>query len=246
MKQRRSDAQSKSKKDGNGRVTRRQVMRGLLAGAGAGIALPAAASDLLGGGPAAASAGGSEAKAASKASEAWQPVFLDEHQNATLIVLGERIAPGSSKAQVNRFIDLLLSVLPADAPQGFLTGDNNPGFTLEVRAPARQRLLDALGAFDAEARRRFGTPFKDLPEAQQLAILNDAAETPAQAKTTSPKIPQLLPTEKPVTLHDRFHDLKTWIIGAYYSSEAGTRALGWNGETYFSSFPGCPSSERNA
>lgn len=221
-------------------------MRGLLAGAGAGIALPAAASALLDGGPAVDGTSGSEAKVASKASEVWQPLFLDEHQNATLLVLGERIAPGSSKAQVNRFIDLLLSVLPPDAPQRFLTGNNNPRFTVEVPAPARQRLLDALGAFDAEARKRFETPFKDLPEAQQLAILNDATESPAQAKTASLEIPQLLPTEKPVSLHDHFDDLKNWIIGAYYSSEAGTRALGWNGELYFPSFPGCPSSERNA
>jgi hypothetical protein len=222
------------------------MMRGLLAGGGAGIVLPAAASDLLSAGPAAVGVSGSEVKVATKASEAWRPVFLDEHQNATLIVLGEQIAPGSSKAQVNRFIDLLLSVLPADAPQAFLTGDNNSQFTVEVRAPARQRLLDALGAFDGEARKRFSAPFKDLSEAQQLAILNDAAEAPAQAKTTSPKIPQLLPTEKPITLHDRFDDLKNWIIGAYYSSEAGIRALGWNGEVYFPSCPGCPSSERNA
>jgi hypothetical protein len=245
-KQHWSKVRSESKAGSGGRLTRRQMMRGLLAGAGAGIALPAAASDLLSGGPAAAGVSGSEAKVASEASEAWRPVFLDEHQNATLTVLGERIAPGSSKAQVNRFIDLLLSVLPADAPQGFLTGDNNPGFTVEVRAPARQRLLDALAAFDGEARNYFRAPFKDLSEAQQLAILNEAAEAPAQAKTTSPKIPQLLPTEKPVTLHDRFDDLKNWIIGAYYSSEPGIRALGWNGELYFPSFPGCPSSERNA
>jgi len=242
MRERCSKARSESN---GGGLTRRQVVRGLLAGAGAGIAMPAAASDLLSGGLAAAGVSGSEAKVASKASEGWQPLFLDEHQNATLIVLGERIAPGSSKAQVNRFIDLLLSVLPEDASQGFLTGDNNPGFTLEVRAPARQRLLDALGAFDGEARKRFGAPFKVLSEAQQLAILNDAAQAPAQAKTTSPKIPQLLPTEKPVNLHDRFDDLKNWIIGAYYSSEAGTRALGWSGDLYFPSFPGCPSSERN-
>jgi hypothetical protein len=244
-KQRWSKVRSESKADGGGRLTRRQVMRGMLVGASAGIALPAAASDLLSGGLAAAGASGSEATVTSKASEAWRPVFLDEHQNATLIVLGEWIAPGSSKAQVNRFIDLLLNVLPADAPQGFLTGDNNPGFTVEVRAPARQRLLDALGAFDGEARKRFTAPFKDLSKAQQLAILDDAAEAPAQAKTTSPKIPQLVPTEKPVTLHDRFDDLKNWIIGAYYSSEPGIRALGWNGDLYFPSFPGCPSSERN-
>jgi hypothetical protein len=246
VKKRRSKAQNELKSGGNRQLTRRQVMGSLLAGVSAGIALPAAASDSPGAGPATAGLSGSESQVASKLSEAWRPVFLDEHQNATLIVLGERIAPGSSKAQVNRFIDLLLSVLPADAPQGFLTGDNNPGFTVGVRAPARQRLLDALAAFEGEARKRFGLPFKDLSEAQQLAILNDAAQAPAQAKTTGPKVPQLLPTENPVTLHDHFHDLKNWIIGAYYSSEAGIRALGWNGDLYFPSFPGCPSSERSA
>lgn len=221
-------------------------MRGLLAGAGAGISLPAAASALLDGNPAAAGVSGSEAKVTSKASEAWRPVFLDEHQNATLIVLAERIAPGSSKAQINRFIDLLLSVLPEDASQGFLTGDNYPRSTVHVPAPARQRLLDALAAFDGEARKRFKALIKDLSEAQQLAILNDAAEAPAQAKMTGPEIPQLLPTEKLVTLHDRFDDLKNWIIGAYYSSEAGIRALGWTGDLYFPSFPGCSGSEHSA
>jgi hypothetical protein len=245
-KQRRSKAQNELKSGGNRQLTRRQVMGSLLAGVSAGIALPSAASALLGGDPAAAAIGGSETKVASKASEVWRPAFLDEHQNATLIVLGERIAPGSSKAQINRFIDLLLSVLPADAPQRFLTGDNYPRFTVAVRAPARQRLLDALAAFDEEARKRFKSPLKDLSEAQQLAILNDAAEEPAQAKTTGPKVPQLLPTESPVTLHDRFHDLKNWIIGAFYSSEAGVRALGWNGDLYFPSYTGCPGSERSA
>lgn len=241
----RSQAQSELKSGGSGRLTRRQMMRGLLAGAGAGIALPAAASALPSS-PAATGVNGSEAESTSKASDAWRPVFLDEHQNATLIVLGEQIAPGSSKAQVNRFIDLLLSVLPADAPQEFVTGDNYPRYIVEVPAPARQRLLDALGALDGEARKRFGPPFKDLSQAQQLAILNDAAKAPAQAKTTGPRVPQLLPVEKPVTLHDRFHDLKNWIIGAYYSTERGIRALGWNGEVVFPSYPGCPSSERSA
>src|SRR6266567_345778 len=40
-------------------------------------------------------------------------------------------------------------------------------------------------------------------------------------------------------LYDHFENLKGWISGAYYSTEAGMRELGWNGEYVFESFPGC-------
>src|SRR5438045_6796097 len=51
------------------------------------------------------------AKADTRAAAArWTPEFLDSHQNQTLVLLSERIVPGSSQAQVNRIIDLLLTV----------------------------------------------------------------------------------------------------------------------------------------
>src|SRR5258708_4793627 len=40
----------------------------------------------------------------------WKPLFLNPQQNETLLALSESIVPGSAKARVNRFIDLLLSV----------------------------------------------------------------------------------------------------------------------------------------
>src|SRR5262245_53303704 len=44
----------------------------------------------------------------------WKPLFLDEHQNQTLIVLSDLIipetdTPGAKQALVNRFVDLLLA-----------------------------------------------------------------------------------------------------------------------------------------
>jgi hypothetical protein len=224
------------------RITRRGMMRTLLAGAGTGLALPVITSNSSAASPGAPGMTMPPASPAKSPSGPWRPAFLDEHQNATLIILGERIAPGSTKAEVNRFIDLLLSVLPADAPQRFATGNSVPQGTVSVPAPARQRLFDALGAFDAEARKRYGKPFKEISETQQLAILNDASKPPAREKEPGANVRHLVPAERPVTLYDHFLDLKNWIVGAYYSSEAGIRELGWTGQVIFASYPGCQSS----
>src|SRR5437879_13480639 len=40
----------------------------------------------------------------------WKPLFLNAQQSESLTTIAESIVPGSTKAQVNRFIDLLLSV----------------------------------------------------------------------------------------------------------------------------------------
>jgi hypothetical protein len=45
--------------------------------------------------------------------------------------------------------------------------------------------------------------------------------------------------EKVVTIRDHFDTLKGWISGAYYSSEAGMRELGWTGTVMHEKFPGC-------
>lgn len=152
----------------------------------------------------------------------WRPIFLDRHQAATLSALGERIAPGSKQAKIHHFIDRLLSVLPADAPQSFATGGNDPKGTVSVGPRARQKLLDALAAFDAEARRRYRKTFLELNAAQQDRILHIAD----QSEFTSP-------------LHQHFLSAKNWVIGAYYSSLPGMRTIGWTGQMFYSQFPNC-------
>src|SRR5207245_9028519 len=90
-------------------INRREVVQRLLGGAGAGVVAPGivAAHPMHKHLMSETTLAQADAKAA--AAE-WSPEFLDPHQNETLIVLAERIVPGSSKAQVNRFMDLPLSV----------------------------------------------------------------------------------------------------------------------------------------
>lgn len=154
----------------------------------------------------------------------WAPEFLDAHQNETLIVLADRIVPGSTRAQVNRFIDLVLSVETAEGQQKF---------------------INALSSMDGESLSRYGHPFKALAEAQQNEVLTTAS-TAERGKSEEEKdwswfaVPSAQTHEAPrLTLRDHFENLKGWISGAYYSSEIGMRELGWTGEVFFESFPGC-------
>src|SRR5580692_831459 len=55
----------------------------------------------------------------------WKPLFLDEHQNETLIILSDLIipatdTPGAKDALVNRYIDLVLAADSHDAQRSFL------------------------------------------------------------------------------------------------------------------------------
>jgi Gluconate 2-dehydrogenase subunit 3 len=204
-------------------LSRRQMIRRLVSSAGAGVlfAQTALAHPIykhLADGTLLASA------EAHVPAGAWTPKFLNPHQNETLVVLAERIVPNSGKAQVNRFIDLLLSV------------DN---------AETRKKFNESLAVFDRESMSRFGQPFKDVSEAKQNELLTAfVAEKPTfdpdplggsdedrPEKNTSVGIP--------LTLRDHFENLKVWTTGAYYSSEVGLREMGWTGVHFFQDFPGC-------
>lgn len=205
-------------------MNRRQLIQRLVAGAGAGVALPGLAAahpirkHLM-------NSMTMDAADAQTAAAEWTPLFLDPHQNETLIVLGERIIPGSSKAQVNRFIDLLLSVESADDQKKF---------------------INSLSAFEAESLTQYGSPFKDLTEAQQVELLTKAS-APKGGQEAGGGFRRRVAlghgasssgTER-VTIHDHFDNLKGWVMGAYYTSEIGMKELGWTGQVFFESFPGC-------
>jgi hypothetical protein len=204
-------------------LNRREVVQRLLGSAGVGFAVPAATASHPIHSHLASPSTLEQAEAKSRAAD-WAPEFLDPHQSDTLAVLAERIVPGSTKAQVNRFVDLLLTVD---------TQENHKKF------------LASLGAFEGEAINRFGKPFKDLMEEQQNQILTVAST----AKSGRPEdnsdwswfaLPSAESAEAPrVTIRDHFENIKGWVSGAYYSSEVGMRELGWTGEVYFDSFPGC-------
>jgi Gluconate 2-dehydrogenase subunit 3 len=195
----------------DGRWTRRKMVRRLLAGAGVGAAWPLVADshpvyDLLRD-----KAVLAEADTLGEAN--WKPVFLSSQQNETLAAIAESIVPGSVKAQVNRFIDLLLRV---DRPEN------------------QREFVESLTAFDAEAQKRFGKHFAALREEQKNACLTEASTKPEKPEASGTNAAQ-----KPSALYRHFENLKGWISGAYYSSEAGMRELGWKGDYAFAAFPGC-------
>ncbi|TAM83118.1 MAG: hypothetical protein EPN47_06670 [Acidobacteria bacterium] len=198
--------------DSESGINRREMVWRLMLAGGAGFALPGIAE----GHPIAKHLAHhtTVAEARGMAEKAnWTPAFLDQHQSKTLEVLAERIIPGSSNAQVNRFIDLLLSVDTQDAQKKFLA---------------------SLSAFEAESIKRFSQPYKDIGDNQQNEILT-IASTAKPGEAVEGKI-------QPMTMRDHFENIKSWVAGAYYSSEIGMKELGWTGDVFFTSFPGCQDS----
>lgn len=202
---------------------RREAVRRLLAGAGGALVVPglAAAHPMHKHLSDAATFAAADAKAAATD---WGPEFLDAHENETLVALAERIIPGSSKAQVNRFIDLLLTVDTQDNQKQFMA---------------------ALSAFEGASLSRFGHPYIALSEDQQNKILDTASTAKPSGGQGTENVPGSSsasggPTEPArVTIRDHFENMKGWVSGAYYSSEIGMRELGWTGDYMFESFPGC-------
>jgi hypothetical protein len=156
---------------------------------------------------------------------AGKPEFFAPHEFKTLESLAERIVPGASKAKTSEFIDQLLAV------------DTQSN---------RRDLLNALGAFERRALEQTRRPWTALTPAEQDEILTEASTMASGVPIEQPWAPGR-PAEvaKPeaseirVTLRDHFDLLKGWISGGYYSSEIGMRELGWTGNFFHNSFPGC-------
>jgi hypothetical protein len=202
---------------GSRQLTRREMVGRMLAGVGAGAAWPLVAAShpiyehLV---------NGEVFDEAEKLGAAdWKPLFLTPQQDEMLAALAEKIVPGSTKALVNRFIDLLLSVD---------TGKHKKSFT------------DALAAFEGESQKRFGKGFPSLDSGQQNELLSDACVRPAQKESPGSD------EKEQAGLHEDFENLQGWIGGAYYSSEAGMRELGWTGDYAFEKFPGCEHPEEHS
>lgn len=145
----------------------------------------------------------------------WKPVFLNAQQNDTLIALSEAIipttdTPGATAALVNRFLDLVLSVLPPQTQREF---------------------LDSLAWFDAGANARYNANFVNLsdPEKQDLLTLVAWPHTQGGWRETDANFDG----------HQHFERMKRWISSAYYSSPVGLKELGWDGWPARGVFEGC-------
>lgn len=127
--------------------------------------------------------------------------FLNAQQYASVVAISESMVPGSTKAKVAEFVDLLLDV------------DSKTNQT---------EFVESLGQIESESQKKFTKGFAALSESQKSELLT-AMESSAA-----------------------FKNLKTWVSGAYYSSEIGMRELGWTPTRFFPQFPGCEQASEHA
>ncbi len=151
------------------------------------------------------------------AAPGWKPLFLDEHQNETLIVLSDLIipatdTPGGKEALVNRYIDL---VLAAETPE------------------TQRAFLNSLGYLDGESIRRFKTAFRYSSREDQDLLLHALA----YPRTGSGWAGDTGTVPDPG--HGHFAALKGRIMGAYYDSQIGEKELGWDGAFAHGPYQGC-------
>ncbi len=139
------------------KLTRREMVEKLLAGMAAGAAWPLIASShpihqhLKNGATL-------DRAAEAQRSALWKPLFLNQQQDETLVALSESIVPGSAQAQVNRFIDLLLSVDTTES---------------------REKFVASLAAIESEAQKRFGRGFHQLTVSDRESLLTSFSKEEA-------------------------------------------------------------------
>ena len=151
------------------------------------------------------------------AAPGWKPLFLDEHQNETLIVLSDLMipatdTPGAKEALVNRYIDL---VLAAETPE------------------VQRSFLNSLGYLDGESMRRYKAAFRYLTREDQDDLLHGLAY-PRHASGWTGEA-----DAAPDAGHGHFEALKQRIMTAYYSSQIGEKELGWDGAFAHGNYEGC-------
>jgi len=145
----------------------------------------------------------------------WTPVFLNQQQNETLIVLSDAIipatdTPGAKAALVNRFLDLVMS---AELPK------------------TQQEFVGSLDWFDTSAQERYKTTFAKLTDSERTDFLNLVAWPHSlgawgMGGTT-------------YAGYEHFSRLKGYIASAYYSSPTGLKEQGWDGWAARGTFAGC-------
>jgi hypothetical protein len=157
------------------------------------------------------------------AAAGWKPLFLDEHQNETLMVLSDLMipatdTPGAKEALVNRYIDVVMAAETGELQRAF---------------------LNSLGFLDGESMRRFKAAFRYLSREDQDDLLHGMAYPQNASKWTGEA------EAKPDTGHAHFEALKQRIMSAYYSSQIGAQELGWDGGFTHGIFQGCEHPEGN-
>jgi hypothetical protein len=223
---------------------RREALRRLITSAGAAgaaAALPPAAhatadSALETAPPQAESAPGMPLGAAeppdpSLAAADWKPKFLDDHQDQTVLAVADILipntdTPGARAAQVDRFIDLLLST---DAPGTDEDTSGTDFADLLLRKGSlegQKRYVAALNWLDGYCLAQYSKPFVGLDRPDQDTVLNMLTHANDNREVAAG--------------HDSFALIKNSIVTAYYSSEIGTlQELHYQTNPYQTGVPGC-------
>jgi Gluconate 2-dehydrogenase subunit 3 len=212
------------------RMKRREMLRaGVLGGAAAALT-PALAGAKSGGAAGLQGAGEekSELTPAQRGVDAskelnvanWKPVFLDEHQNETLIILSDLIipatdTPGAKEALVNRYIDLVMAAE---------THENQKSF------------LGNLAYIDGESMRIYKNTFRYLSREDQDDLLHTMAY-PMSGSTWTGEAAGADPG------FTNFEQLKTHIGVAYYTSQIGMKELGRDDNFTHGVYQGCDHAE---
>lgn len=147
----------------------------------------------------------------------WKPLFLDDHQNETLIILSDLMipatdTPGAKEALVNRYIDLVLAAETRDEQRNF---------------------LNSLGYLDGESIRRYKTAFRYLSRDDQDDLLHSLAYPRVASHWGGDD------ATPPDPGHGHFQNLKGRIMNAYYNSQIGEKELGWDGAFAHGPYQGC-------
>ena len=150
----------------------------------------------------------------------WKPVFLDEHQNETLIILSDLIipatdTPGAKEALVNRYIDLVMAAE---------THENQKSF------------LGNLAYIDGESMRIYKNTFRYLSREDQDDLLHTMAY-PMSGSTWTGEAAGADPG------FTNFEQLKTHIGVAYYTSQIGMKELGRDDNFTHGVYQGCDHAE---
>jgi hypothetical protein len=180
------------------RVGRRTVLQSLATGVGAVVFASRASAEHVHQ-VAAVTAAPADSAATTTADSALQ--FLDRHAFDTLASLSEQIVPGSRAAGVPEFLDRLLAVESTDTQKAF---------------------MQALEAFEREAREAHGEPWKALTAEQATALLTKISGQPDSDAA-----------------RQAFERVKGAVGETYFSTEAGMKELGWDGSVAFAPPSAC-------
>jgi len=221
-------------------IGRRELLRRLAAGAaGASVALPGwgHAATLPASMPhtamqampdAAGSAlGAAEPPDPSLSSKDWTPRFFDEHQNETVVVLSDLVipatdTPGAKAAEVNRFIDMLLSAQDSETQKEY---------------------IQALAWLDGHCLVQYSKPFTRLDPAEQADVLTLLTHPDRMARRHHAEQGNDPDMDRGAEL---FAVIKSSIVDAYYSSEIGLlQELKYQTNPFQTGYPGCEDPEKH-